>query len=131
MKKFSISALAALCLLLGAGYYYSYQYHMERVLQEEERTPEPVELDLGVDVDSKDVKNASGEGSDETDSSDGYYISIKNGYVIVYNADKSTIYEYTDIIYDGLPEELKEEIAEGKYIESTEELYGFLENYSS
>ena len=33
--------------------------------------------------------------------------------------------------YDELPELLRQEIRNGKYIESTAELYGFLENYSS
>ena len=30
-----------------------------------------------------------------------------------------------------LPEKIREELANGKYIENQEELYGFLENYSS
>ena len=32
---------------------------------------------------------------------------------------------------ESLPEKLLEEIRQGKYIETTKELYGFLENYSS
>lgn len=54
-----------------------------------------------------------------------------NGYVVVYLSDKKTAYEYTDILYDELPATIREEIRNGKYMESTEELYGFLENYSS
>ena len=54
-----------------------------------------------------------------------------NGYVVVYLSDKKTAYEYTDILYDVLPATIREEIRNGKYMESTEELYGFLENYSS
>ena len=46
-------------------------------------------------------------------------------------SNKKTTYEYTDIHYDELPELLRQEIRNGKYIESTAELYGFLENYSS
>ena len=49
----------------------------------------------------------------------------------IVNSDKETPFEYTDIPYDELPALLREEIRNGKYIESTEELYGFLENYSS
>ena len=49
----------------------------------------------------------------------------------MYFNDKKTPYEYTDIHYDELPELLRQEIRNGKYIESTAELYGFLENYSS
>ena len=62
---------------------------------------------------------------------DCYYLMEVNGYIVVYFSDKKTPYEYTDILYDELPELLRQEIRNGKYIESTAELYGFLENYSS
>ena len=62
---------------------------------------------------------------------DCYYLMEVNGYIVVYFSDKKTPYEYTDIHYDELPELLRQEIRNGKYIESTAELYGFLENYSS
>ena len=35
------------------------------------------------------------------------------------------------LILDVLPEELQEEIREGKYLKGEEELYNFLENYTS
>ena len=54
-----------------------------------------------------------------------------NGYIVVYLSDKKTPYEYTDIRYDELPAAVREEIRNGKYIEDTGTLYGFLENYSS
>lgn len=60
-----------------------------------------------------------------------YYLMEVNGYVVVYLSDRKTAYEYTDILYDELPAVVRDEIRNGKYIESTEELYGFLENYSS
>ena len=44
---------------------------------------------------------------------------------------KRQVYEYTDISLEGLPENLQKEIQNGKYIETSESLYGFLENYSS
>ena len=44
---------------------------------------------------------------------------------------KKTVYEYTDISLEDLPENLQKEIQNGKYIETSESLYGFLENYSS
>lgn len=62
---------------------------------------------------------------------DCYYLKGKNGYVVVYLSDKKTAYEYTDILLSNLPENLQKEINNGKYIEDTESLYGFLENYSS
>lgn len=62
---------------------------------------------------------------------DCYYLMEVNGYVVVYLSDKKTPYEYTDIKYDDLPAELRDEIRNGKYIEDAKSLYGFLENYSS
>ena len=54
-----------------------------------------------------------------------------NNYVAVYKLPENEIYEYTDVILDVLPEELQEEIREGKYLKGEEELYNFLENYTS
>lgn len=60
-----------------------------------------------------------------------YYLYEVNGYIVVFLNDRKTPYEYTDILYDELPEMLKKEIKNGKYVKDKEELYGFLENYSS
>ena len=49
----------------------------------------------------------------------------------MYAGDNKTVYEYTDIPTENLPEPIQLEIKNGKFIESKEELYGFLENYSS
>ena len=54
-----------------------------------------------------------------------------NNYVAVYQLPERTIYEYTDVIMDVLPEETREEIRKGKYLRNAEELYNFLENYTS
>lgn len=54
-----------------------------------------------------------------------------NNYVTVYELPEYQIYEYTDVILDVLPVELQEEIKAGKYLKNEEELYNFLENYTS
>ena len=43
-----------------------------------------------------------------------YYLKNRNGYVIVYLDDQTSIYEYTNIRVEELPEELQNEIREGK-----------------
>ena len=91
---------------------------MERELEREETGQGKAEQESG---------SAEGGGLKE----DCYYLMEVNGYIVVYFSDKKTPYEYTDIHYDELPELLRQEIRNGKYIESTAELYGFLENYSS
>ena len=62
---------------------------------------------------------------------DYFYLHDSNGYIIVYAEDNKTIYEYTNIQTESLPEVIQQEIKNGKLIKSKEELYGFLENYSS
>ena len=61
----------------------------------------------------------------------GYYISSLQGYVVVYCDDHKTVYEVTDISINSLPKDIQEKVMNSMYIESTEELYQFLENYSS
>lgn len=60
-----------------------------------------------------------------------YYLTDEDGFVTVYYSDHSTVYEYTSISTNNLPDALREEIKNGKYISDLSELYNFLENYSS
>ncbi|HKM21747.1 MAG TPA: hypothetical protein VJZ01_06875 [Lachnospiraceae bacterium] len=60
-----------------------------------------------------------------------FYLVVENHYVSVYCDDKKTIYMYTGIALDSLPEDIQKEVLAMKYIASIEELYGFLETYSS
>lgn len=80
-----------------------------------------------IEEESSALVEADGEAMKE----DCYYLMEVNGYVVVYLSDKVTPYEYTAIAYDELPPTVRAEVRNGKYIESPEELYGFLENYSS
>lgn len=61
----------------------------------------------------------------------GYYAKSFNGTVVILNGDEKTVYEYTQIGIEALPEELQEQITSGIYLENEEDLYSFLENYSS
>ena len=60
-----------------------------------------------------------------------YYIKENEGYVIVYEADEKTVYEYTSIRVDELPEKMQDAIKKGIKVDSLGQIYGFLENYSS
>ena len=79
----------------------------------------------------KEMNNTSVAADGQALKDDCYYLKELNGYVVVYLSDKKTVYEYTDISLEDLPENLQKEIQNGKYIETLESLYGFLENYSS
>lgn len=60
-----------------------------------------------------------------------YYIKNTDGYVTVYTNDKKTVYEYTSILVEELPQEIQEELEDGRKVKTIGEIYGFLENYSS
>lgn len=110
---------------------------------EEQRGTELVEM-LPADTDSDQVSVAGGlteEASMKKDVSEpaqeaateAYEFILVNddNYVAVYQLPENEIYEYTDVIMDVLPAELQEEIRQGKYLRNEEELYNFLENYTS
>lgn len=115
---FLIVSLILFCLISGA-YQYSYRRALKKaqkeLAQQEEKLAQQESVAAGGDA----LKN------------DCYYLTEKNGYVAVCLSDKKTVYEYTTIEVADLPATLQNEIKNGKYIRDLEELYGFLENYSS
>ena len=60
-----------------------------------------------------------------------FCLQVENGYVVVYRECESQVYEYTDIPLEALPTELQSQVLLGKVLHSQDELYNFLENYSS
>lgn len=102
--------------ILSYAYYADYNYRKEiaRTEQTEQQETEQTVSTQG-DAHKEEV----------------YYLKNRNGYVIVYLDDQTSIYEYTNIRVEELPEELQKEIREGKRLEGKDKLYGFLENYSS
>ena len=61
----------------------------------------------------------------------GFYLMVADHFIVVYEQDKKTLYMNTDILLENLEADLQAEIMKGKYIENEEELYHFLESYSS
>ena len=116
-KKYCIGFFVALFVfvsLLGIGYQVSYQYVMDRQTARQQ---------------DKQQRSVAVKG--EVEKNEGYYLSELHGYVVVYLSDKSTIYEFTDIPFEELPKEVQTSVKQKKYVETEEELYAFLENYSS
>ena len=127
MKRYGIwyCVIFACCLgLLGAAYQISFHYAAEKARQEakiEEAKIQEAQKEAGYEVSAKGSK-----GEDEV-----FYLMDLNGFVAVYKSDKTTIYEYTNIVTADLPEDVRQEIEKGKEIRTVKKLYGFLENYSS
>lgn len=67
----------------------------------------------------------------KTDSSYAFVIVAEDGYLTVYQSDLKTVYEYTDIKYDELDDAMQDKVNNGYSMKNVEELYSFLENYSS
>ena len=107
---------AAFLILVTAGFLY---YRHDAVIPPEEQS--------GTEF----VEEPSAHWTAE--QAEGYQIVLvdDDNYVSVYQLPSGEIYEYTDVIMDVLPSELQEEIRSGKYLKNEEELYNFLENYTS
>ena len=61
----------------------------------------------------------------------GYFLLNENHYVVVYDRTLTHMYMNTGIRMEALPQSLQDEIMLMKYIETENELYNFLESYSS
>ncbi len=60
-----------------------------------------------------------------------FYVVVKDGYVVVYNSDLKSVFDYTHIEAKDLQEEDRIALSKGIYINSEEELYSLLESFSS
>lgn len=60
-----------------------------------------------------------------------FYIGVEQNYVVVYLEDKETVYMQTDILLENLPEAVQNQIMLYMYVKGEEDLYHFLESYSS
>ncbi len=108
-KKYGIGFLIAFIALI-ALFFFAYRISYNRVLdkqREEERQMVQNELEIC------------------------YYIKEADGYVIVFESDQTTVYEYTSILIEDLPENVQKQLKEGIKLTSLTQVYGFLENYSS
>lgn len=121
-KRYSIGFFsAAIIMIIGISSAYQITYDRAKERAQEEAAQEEHQ------VQDTPAVTADGEALKE----DCYYLMEINGYIVVFLSDKTTAYEYTDIEVTDLPSTLQNEVKNGKYIEDTETLYGFLENYSS
>ena len=129
MKNFfcGISILLFVCIL-SASYYGTYR--MTELRLEKEREEQALNLKSAGSGSSSEA--VSGQARLEENSGQGVYcLKEKDGYVAVYKNDRAAVYEMTSIRVKSLPPKLQKEILSGKYLYSEEELYGFLENYST
>ena len=128
MKKYGIwfCVLFLGCIaVLTAAFQFSFRYSKEKA-QEEARIKQAV-----IKEEKEKQEYAVADEGNVSKEDEVFYLTELNGFVAVYKSDKKTIYEYTNIEVENLPEDVRNEIKNGKEIRSVEKLYGFLENYSS
>ena len=79
---------------------------------------------------SRENEDATVE-SMNTLSPDKYYLKENGTYLAVYKGTSDTVYFDTDLKMTDLPSDLRSQAETGIEFDSLEEVYGFLENYSS
>ena len=100
---------------------------IELMLQEDEKEQEKI-------IEIQEAATEQFEDSVESaniQNKKAFVIREEDGYLNVYFGEEDALYMYTGIAYQGLPEELKKEISNGKTFDTLEDLYRFLESYSS
>ncbi len=63
--------------------------------------------------------------------SEGFYLAVLDNEVVVYLEDQKTVYINTGLKLEQLPEKIQMEIIQMMWVENQEQLYDFLETYSS
>ena len=125
MKKTFLILLGFISILFLSFLWFDYQYFYTGT------TDDNVTNELSkIEEDSSNVIEAC-DITKSTTASGLYYISCINNFVIVYCADRETVYDYTTIQVDSLSDMEQKQIRDGFYVKTTEELYQLLQSYSS
>ncbi|MBR5578073.1 MAG: hypothetical protein IKW28_03645 [Lachnospiraceae bacterium] len=102
------------------------EYQYSPTLEDQEKGFVSLSLDRFSAEEVKITKNYN-----LTEEHSGYYLMVQDGKIVVMEEDKKTIYLSTDIYAEALSDSLKQELILGKFIHTIDELYGFLESYTS
>lgn len=68
---------------------------------------------------------------EEEEENDFFYLAISANRVVVYKSDGRTVYMDTDIQAQDLPADVLQDLLQRRVVDTEEELYDFLESYSS
>jgi len=84
-----------------------------------------------IEISSSDAQDEVIEVSDGNASDERFLIKEEEGYLVIYDRMTMKRYDETTIQLCDLPERLQKLVSDGLYFADEEELYAFLENYSS
>ena len=145
MAKRILAGCLAAVILAGLGWYAGFLHSESRAGKEQEKLWQEL-MSLGERIAAQEreqEERTAQEQPERTEASAApdsvvndtgsyeYYLVEEDGRVTIYRIEGQTLFEYTGITVDSLPEELQGEIAHGKRVSGEKELYDFLENYSS
>ena len=145
MAKRILAGCLAAVILAGLGWYAGFLHSESRAGKEQEKLWQEL-MSLGERIAAQERAQEErtaqeqperAEASAAPDSvvndtgSHEYYLVEEDGRVTIYRIEGRTLFEYTGITVESLPEELQGEISHGKRVSGEKELYDFLENYSS
>ena len=60
-----------------------------------------------------------------------FYLIYSEGHLCIYRGDDKIFYDYADVAVNLMPVEIREQLKYGLYITGEQELYEFLQTYSS
>lgn len=104
------------------------EMRLEKSASEEAATEEFEGLE---EINTSEQMKKSVEVSDVYPSDKRFLVKEEDGYLVIYDRVSMRRYDETTIHIQELPELLQQQIADGLYFTDEEELYSFLENYSS
>lgn len=121
-----IFCAAFMCGIIGYG---SYRYEM--LLNQHEAEQLPIEANLPEQNEPEQQETERTVESVNITPAHQYVVMDEEGFLTVYLDSPDTVYMYTGIASTTLPIDLQQEIIDGKIFTNLEDLYRFLENYSS
>ena len=113
------------------------EIRLEKAASESAENGRLLEKSMSEMENNADVTESSDTGDEVIEVSDGkasderFLIKEEDGYLVIYDRVAMKRYDETTIQVFELPERLQEMVSEGLYFSNEEELYAFLENYSS
>lgn len=140
MKKYYwLAAVAAVFILFLSGFcviaHFASKGSDKDIVQKEtfHYQPEDTEYDYsqnGVTEQERGSEGvyANGRAKMEKES---YYLIYSEGRVCIYRGEDKIFYDYAEINMDTMPIEIKEQLKCGLYVTGEQELYEFLQTYSS
>lgn len=119
---FSVSTVCA-----GTGYLVRRSIKRERSQAAEEMLTETAKTEVFEEYPAISQRNVNSE----TISSELYYLVAEDGFLLVFSKDQETICLYTHIPLTDFPEGEQEHLREGIWFPSMDEVFQYLESYTS